>query len=152
MRKHTMVESVLGSQPIFIRVHCDLDLWLLPSKINRVHPLTNVDIYAKFDEEIHNGLVSNMFTSLSPYTGMSIVTLTSDLQINRFRPLTMVNMSAKFDQEAHNGLIAIVVTSLFPYIIFVNCDLDLWPRKSIGSILSPWLTCLPSLIKKYTKV
>ena len=33
-----------------------------------------VNISAKFDEEIHNGLVSFVFTSLSPY--MSIVTLT----------------------------------------------------------------------------
>ena len=32
---------------------------------------------AKFDKEIHNGLVSIMFTSLFPY--MSIVTLTFDL-------------------------------------------------------------------------
>ena len=32
---------------------------------------------AKFDKDIHNGLVSIMFTSLFPY--MSIVTLTFDL-------------------------------------------------------------------------
>ena len=32
-----------------------------------------VNISAKFDEEIHNGLVSIVFTNLSPY--MSIVTL-----------------------------------------------------------------------------
>ena len=37
-----------------------------------------VNIFAKFDEEIHNGLVYIMFTSLSLY--MSIVTLTFDLQ------------------------------------------------------------------------
>ena len=36
------------------------------------------NISAKFDEEIHNGLVSFLFKSLSPY--MSIVTLTFDLQ------------------------------------------------------------------------
>ena len=29
---------------------------------------------------------------------------------------------------------------------------DLWPSKSIRFILSPWLTCLPSLIKKSTTV
>ena len=39
-----------------------------------------VDIFAKFEEEIHNGLVSIMFTSLFPYTCMSIETLTFDLQ------------------------------------------------------------------------
>ena len=36
--------------------------------------------------------------------------------------------------------------------IYVHYDLDLWPSKSIGFILSPWLTCLPSLIKKSTTV
>ena len=36
--------------------------------------------------------------------------------------------------------------------IHVHCDIDLWPSKSIGSILSPWLTCLSSLIKKSTTV
>ena len=54
---------------------------------------------AKYDKEIHNGLISIMFTSLFPY--MSIVTLT--FKINRVHPLTMVNMSAKFDKEIHNG-------------------------------------------------
>ena len=37
-----------------------------------------INISANFDEEIHNDLVSFVFTSLSPY--MSIVTLTFDLQ------------------------------------------------------------------------
>ena len=35
------------------------------------------NLYAKFDGEAHNGLVSILFTSLFPY--MSIVTLTFDL-------------------------------------------------------------------------
>ena len=186
MRKHTMVYSVLGSQLISIRVHCDLDFWPLTSKINRVYPLTKVNIFAKFDEEIHNNLVFIMFTSLSPY--MSIVTLTFDLwpsqsigfilspwltclpsliknrtrfscyrvhklisiyhicplwpwpltsKINRVHSLTMANSSAKFDQEAHNSLVAIVFTSLFPYMSIVTLTFDLWPPKSIGSILSP---------------
>ena len=42
------------------------------------HPLTTANMYAKFDEEAHSGLVSIVFTSLFPY--MSIVTLTFDLQ------------------------------------------------------------------------
>ena len=63
---------------ISIYVHCDLDLWPLTSKINRVHPLTMVNMSAKFDKEIHIGLVSIVFTSLFPY--MPIVTLTFDLQ------------------------------------------------------------------------
>ena len=36
------------------------------------------NMYAKFDEGAHQGLVSIMFTILFPY--LSIVTLTSDLQ------------------------------------------------------------------------
>ena len=51
--------------------------WPLTSKINRVNPLTMVNMSANFDKEIHNCLVSIMFTSLFPY--MSIVTLTFDL-------------------------------------------------------------------------
>ena len=35
------------------------------------------DMYAKFDEEVHNGLVSILFTSLFPY--LSIVILTFDV-------------------------------------------------------------------------
>ena len=37
-----------------------------------------VNMSAKFDQEIHNGLVSIVFTSLFPY--MTIPTLTFDLQ------------------------------------------------------------------------
>ena len=62
---------------ISIYVNCDLDLWPLTSKINRVHPLVIVNMSAKFDEEAHNGSVFIVFTSLFPY--MSIVTLTFDL-------------------------------------------------------------------------
>ena len=36
------------------------------------------NMFAKFDEEVHKGLVSIMFTSW--FTYMSIVTLTFDLQ------------------------------------------------------------------------
>ena len=50
-----------------IRFHtCPLWPEPLNSKINRAHPLTTVNISAMFDEEIHNCLVSIMFTSLSP--------------------------------------------------------------------------------------
>ena len=58
-------------------VYCDLDLWPMTYKINRVHPLTMANFYAKFDREAHNGLVSILFTSFFPY--MSIVTLIFDL-------------------------------------------------------------------------
>ena len=46
--------------------------------MNRVHPLTMVNMSAKFDQGAHNGLVDIMFTSLFPF--MSIVTLTFDLK------------------------------------------------------------------------
>ena len=35
-------------------VYCDLDLWLLTSKFNRVHPLTLPSMSAKVDETAHN--------------------------------------------------------------------------------------------------
>ena len=47
---------------ISIYVHCDLDLWHLTSKINRVHPLIMVNMSTKFDEETSNSLVSIVFT------------------------------------------------------------------------------------------
>ena len=64
----------------------------------------------------------------------------------------MANMYAKFDQEAYNGLVYIMFTSLFPYMSIVTLTFDLWSPKSIGLILLPWLTCLPTLIKKNTTV
>ena len=42
----------------------------------------------------------------------------------------MVNMSAKFDEDCAHKLIS----------IYVRCDLELWPPKSIRFILSLWLT------------
>ena len=64
----------------------------------------------------------------------------------------MANMSAKFDEEADNSLVSIMFTSLLPYMSIVTLTFDLWPPKSIGSILSLRLTCLSSLMKKHTKV
>ena len=62
---------------ISIFVYCDLYIWPLISKINRVYPLFIVNTSANFDEEAHNGYVSMLFTSLFPY--LSIVTLTFNL-------------------------------------------------------------------------
>ena len=39
----------------------------------------------------------------------------------------------------HDGLVSILFTSLFPYMFIVTLTFDLWPPKSIGFILSPWL-------------
>ena len=68
-------------------------------------------------------------------------------KIDRF---TMINMSSKFDEEAHNGQYK--VHSLFSYLSPVTMTFDIWPPKSKGSILSPKLTSLQSLMKKYTTV
>ena len=87
-----------------------------------------VDMFAKFDEEAHNGLVFIVFTSLFPY--MSVVTLNFDLwpvtsKINRVHPLTIANMSAKFYEEAHTSLVSSMFTSLFPYLSIVTLTFDL---------------------------
>ena len=74
MKKDTIDQSLLHSQAYLIYVNCDLDLWPLTSKIDRVRPLTMANMFAKFDEEEHIGLFSIAFTSLFLY--MSIVTLT----------------------------------------------------------------------------
>ena len=119
-------------------------LWLLISI-----GFTMVNMSAKFDEETHNGLVCLGFTAyFCVHCNLDLWPLTS--KINRAHPLTLANMAAKFDQEAHNDAVAIMFTSLFPYMSIVTLTYVLWPPKSIGFILSPWLTCLPSLIKKHT--
>ena len=47
----------------------------------------------------------------------------------------MANTSAKFDEKAHNGSVFIMFTSLLPYMSTVTLTFDLWPPKSLGSIL-----------------
>ena len=71
--------------------------------------------------------------------------------MNRVHPLTMINISVKFDTEIHNGLISFMFISLSRYMSIVTLTFDLWPQKSIGSILSSWLTSLPRLIKQNTQ-
>ena len=140
--KYNNAKRSIPAHPTFVNdSHHDLHLWPVTSKINRVHPLPIVNMSAKFDEEAQNGLVSIVLTRLLPY--MSIVTLTSDLQNNRVHPLTIAKMSARFDKEEHNGLVSImlIITSLFTYM----STFDLQNRF-------PWLTCLPSLMKKYTNL
>ena len=92
-----------------------------------------VNISAKFDKEIHNGLVSIMFTSLFLYMSMVILTLDLTSKINRVHPLTMANMSAKFDQEEKNYLVAIMFTSLFPNVSIVILTFDLQNQKGPSS-------------------
>ena len=58
-------------------------------------------------------------------------------------------MYPKFDRDAHNGSVSKAFTRVLPYKSMVTLTFDLWPKKSIGFILLPWLTCLQSLIKKH---
>ena len=114
-----------------VYVHCDLELWPVTSKINRINSITMVNMSAKFDKEVHNDLVSMMFTSLlcsQAYYHIYLFwpwPLTS--KINRVHPLTMANKSDQFDEESHNHLGSIMFTSLFPYIY----QLWPWPLTSV---------------------
>ena len=132
--KYNNAKRSIPAHPTFVNdTHRDLDLWTVTSK---TIGFTMVNMSAKFDKEIHNGLVSVMFTSLFPC--MSIVTLTFDLKNNRVHPLTMINIFAKFDEEIHKGLVSFVFTSLFSYMSIMTLTFDLWPPKLIGFILSSW--------------
>ena len=145
--KYINAKRSIPAHPTFVNdTHRDLHLWTVTSKSIG---FTMVNMSAKFDKEIHNGLVScsHAYFHICPLWPWPLT-----FKINRVHPLTMPNMSAKFDQEAHNGLVSIVFTSLFPYMSIVTLTFDLWPPKSIGFILSPWWTRLPSLIKKSTTV
>ena len=142
----------ISAHPTFVNdTHCDLHLWTVTSKSIA---FTMVNMSPKFDREIQNGLVSIMFTSLFPYNDICPLwpwPLTSDLiKNNRVHPLTMINIFAKFDEEIQKGLVSFVFTSLFPFMSIMTLTFDLWPPKSIGFILSSFLTCLPSMTKKYT--
>ena len=73
--KYNHAKRSIPAHPTFVNdTNPDLHLWTVTSKSIG---FTMVNMPAKFDKEIHNGLVSIMFTSLFPY--MSIVTLTFDL-------------------------------------------------------------------------
>ena len=75
-QKYNNAKRGIPAHPSFVNdTHRDLYLELWPPKSIG---FTMVNISAKFDEEIHNGLVSIVFTSLFPY--IPIVTLTFDLQ------------------------------------------------------------------------
>ena len=62
--KHNSVVAIVFTSlfPYTIRY---LSIVTLTSKINRVHPLTMVIISAKFDKEIHNGLVYRVHKFIS---------------------------------------------------------------------------------------
>ena len=126
------------------------DLW--PPKSLGDH-LIMVNMSAKFNEEVHNGFSLyhvHKLISINVNCDLDLWPVTS--KINRVHPLTMANMSAKFDEKAHNGLVSIMFTSLLSYMSIVTLSFTLWPPKSIGSIISLWLKCMPNFIKKHTMV
>ena len=120
--------------------------------MNRVLRLITVNMYAKFDEEAYNGLVSIVFTSLSIHVNRDLELWPVTPEINRVHPLKKANMSAKFDKESHNGLASIMFTSLLPHVSIITLTFELRPPNSIGFILSLRLTCLQSLMKNYNTV
>ena len=79
-----------------------------------------VNMSAKFDKEIYNGLLAIVFTRL--FLCLSIVTLTFDLQ----PPKSIGSIyTAKFDKEIHYGLVSIVFRSLFQDMSIVTLTFDL---------------------------
>ena len=68
-----------------------------------------VNMFAKFDEEAHNGLVFyrvHKVISINVNCNLGLWPLT--FKIKRVHPLIIVNMS--FDEKAHNGLVSIMFT------------------------------------------
>ena len=96
VNRHTKFEDAHNRQShvhnaISMYVQSDLDLWSLTSKIDRVHPLTMVNMSAKFDNDAHNCLVSIVFKGyfhkLCVNCDLSLWHLTS--RINRVHPLVI---------------------------------------------------------------
>ena len=88
------------------------------SKLNAVHPLIIVSMYAKVEDDTHNGSAS----CAQDYFDIYPVTLTSKL--NMVHSLNIVTMYAKFE-DAYNGSASVVFTRLFPYMSIVTLTVDL---------------------------
>ena len=110
--------------------------WQEPHTNRKIKSKRSIPGHPTFVNDVHHDLHLSYVTS----------------KIKRIHPLIMVNMSAKFDEDAHNGLVAILFTKVCLYMSIVTFTFDLWPSKSIGFILSLCFTCLPSPMKKHTKV
>ena len=84
-------------------VYCELDLWSLISRFNRVYPLIMSNICTTLDQNTLNGLIYIVFTS--SYPRVTILTLNSaplTSKFNRFHFLFTVNVSAKINEVSHN--------------------------------------------------
>ena len=119
---------------------------------------TMVNMSAKFDEEAQNTLVCK-FHSLFPY--LSTVTLTFGLwppkSIGSILSPWLTSLLSLTKKYTTVWSISCSQTCLRIKLNLNICPLwpwpfDLRPPKSIGFILSPGLTYLPSLIKKQTTV
>ena len=114
--------------------------WPSTSKINRVHPLTMVNLSTKviclpslidMNTTVQSWSCSQGFYHKSPWRRWP-----STSKINKVHPFTMIDFSPKFDDEAYNSSISIVFTWLFPYMSVVTLNFDLQLPKSIRFILS----------------
>ena len=133
---------------ISIYIRCDLDLWPPKSIVFIVSPwLTSLTSLMKKHTLVKSILCSKYY-SIHVKIDLDLWPVTS--KINRNNPLTMANMFAKFWWGSAQRFSLYHVHKLI--YIYVYCDLDLWPPKSIGPILSLWLIFMPSLMKEHTTV
>ena len=142
-RKNITTQSVASPRLhklISIYLHCDLDLWPLTSKINRVHPLIMVNMSAKFDKEICNGLVSIVFTRSThgrteprthgrtePQQRYYIPTATrcAGIIINYYTPFIEWEFSVSVDTMSHPSFVMGFLISYRPRPRFVTLELIL---------------------------
>ena len=104
----------------------------LTFKLNRVHPLAIVNSLSLM--KMHT-TVQSPSCSQGHYFSLDFY---SDLNLRSSNSigftLLMVNKSAKIE-DAQNGFVHHIQKFI---CMQVHSDLDLWPLKSIGFILSPW--------------
>ena len=84
------------------------------------------NIFAKFDQNTLNALMSFMSTMLYPL--LSMLSLTSDLKLKRVHSKVMGNMSAKYNEYAHNSLV---------FFAFTRSRRDAWQTDMLSLIEPP---------------
>ena len=114
-----------------IYVHCDLDLWPVTSKNNKVYSLTVVNV---------SSIRWRSTRWFSLYRVHKLISIHINCDLNLW-PLTF-----------KIGSILSQWLTCLPSLMKKRTKLYLWPPKLIGYILSLWLTCMPRLIKKHKTV
>ena len=71
--------------------------------------------------------------------------LTPTSKIYRGHLHITIKMSVNSDEDAHNGLVSVECADQV-ISIYIHCDLNFWPSKSIGFIFSSWLN--PNIRKR----